>query len=65
MADSISRSIAKTITWRLIALVITFIIAYFFSDSVIVASGIAIFDFFIKAFIYFLHERAWTKIETK
>ena len=65
MADSIARSIAKTITWRITALVITFAIAFFITDNVSFAVGISIFDMFVKSFVYFLHERAWIRLDRK
>lgn len=63
MADSISKSIAKTITWRITGLIITFLIAYSITDSLKWGSTIAVFDLFIKSFFYFVHERIWTKVK--
>lgn len=73
MADSITRSIAKTITWRIIAVCITMIVAYgvlsfihpeepthkIMETSMIV--GVA--DMLIKMVMYFIHERLWTKVK--
>lgn len=63
MADSISKSIAKTLTWRITALIVTFVIAYFITGSVKWGTTIALFDFFIKSFIYFVHERLWNRVK--
>ena len=57
------RHLAKTITWRFIASLTTFIVAYiiFREDQYAVekASGVAIVETFIKMLLYYLHERIW------
>lgn len=62
MADSISRSIAKSFTWRITATITTILIAYFITGNVGTAVMIGGVEFFAKMFIYFLHERLWTSI---
>lgn len=62
MADSISRSIAKSLTWRVTATITTILIAYFIVGDVSTAMMIGGVEFFAKMFIYFLHERMWTSI---
>ena len=63
MADSISRSIAKSITWRITATLTTILIAYFIIGDVSAAMAIGGIEFFAKMLIYFLHERAWNMIK--
>ncbi|MEP0986279.1 DUF2061 domain-containing protein [Ekhidna sp.] len=73
MEGSKKRHIAKTITWRIIASVTTFILALiFFGDSpnaMEKASGVAIAESALKMVFYYFHERAWYKskfgLETK
>ena len=60
--DSHSRSLAKALSWRACALVITAIVALFLSESVVVALSIALSDSLIKIGAYYLHERAWAGI---
>jgi adenylylsulfate kinase len=60
--DTHSRSIAKALSWRACAMVITAIVALFLSESVIVALSIALSDSLIKIGAYYLHERAWMNI---
>ncbi len=59
------RHIAKTITWRIIASVTTFCIAYFFfkEDPLATekATGVAITESIIKMGLYYFHERFWYK----
>lgn len=64
MADvSKKRHIAKTVTWRIIASVTTFILAWFFfrHDPLVAekATGVAIAETVIKMALYYFHERIW------
>ncbi|AUC78014.1 hypothetical protein CW736_00665 [Nonlabens sp. MB-3u-79] len=65
MEVSKKRHIAKTITWRVIASVTTFILAYVFfredPEAITKASGVAIAESFIKMLLYYFHERFWYK----
>jgi len=63
MADSISRSIAKSLTWRITATITTIAIAYLIIGDVSTAMAIGGIEFFAKMFIYFLHERLWASIK--
>ncbi|MFO7567625.1 MAG: DUF2061 domain-containing protein [Enhygromyxa sp.] len=60
--DSHSRSLAKALSWRVFALVITTIVSFILSDSVAVAVSIGVVDSLIKIGAYYLHERAWMGI---
>lgn len=63
MADSISRSIAKSLTWRITATITTIAIAYLIIGDLSIAMAIGGIEFFAKMFIYFLHERLWASIK--
>jgi len=65
MADSIKRSIAKSLTWRITATLTTILIAYFIIGDVTTAMTIGGIEFFAKMLIYFLHERAWNMMKFK
>ena len=60
-----ARHIAKTITWRIIASVTTFLLALFFfkdhPNAMENATGVAIAESILKMFLYYFHERAWYK----
>ena len=66
--ESHTRSILKAVTWRLIASLTTFALAYIvFSgtgcDDVLEKSTIvALLELVIKLIIYYIHERAWTLV---
>lgn len=53
------RHIAKTITWRIVGSVDTFILATFFSGSYEIGGWIAVTEVITKTILYYFHERAW------
>jgi len=64
--DSPSRTLAKTISWRIIASLTTFVLAMIFFNNdpqaAQKATGIAVSESIIKMFLYFFHERAWANV---
>lgn len=63
MADSISRSVAKSITWRIIGSLCSGVIALAFGLSMSAAVGVAIVDVIIKFILYIGHERLWAGVK--
>jgi len=61
--ESKSRSVVKAISWRLFATTTTIIIVFIFFGRLELAIAAGIFESVSKIFIYFVHERAWTKIK--
>ncbi len=57
------RSLAKTISWRIIAVIITTLTVYFFTREVILSVGAGLVDSAIKIFAYYGHERMWNRID--
>lgn len=59
------RHLAKTITWRVIASLTTFVVALiFFSEDPLAtqkATGVALTESVIKMGLYYFHERFWYK----
>ena len=62
---TINRSLAKTISWRMIATLDTFIISFFITKELKIAGIIAALEVLTKTFLYFFHERMWNKIKLK
>ncbi|MDC1148179.1 DUF2061 domain-containing protein [Pelagibacteraceae bacterium] len=62
---TINRSLAKTISWRIIATLDTFIISFFITKELKIAGIIAALEVLTKTFLYFFHERMWNKIKLK
>ncbi len=57
------RSILKTLSWRILASLDTFLIAWIISGSISVGGWIAGVEIVTKLFLYYLHERMWNKIK--
>ena len=60
---TVKRSFFKTLTWRMIGSLDTFIISLFIVENAVTAATIGGIGFFTKSTLYFLHERAWSKIK--
>jgi len=59
--ESPKRSLVKAITWRIIASIVTTLIAYYFGVPA-KAIGLVFFaDLILKFVLYFVHERIWTR----
>lgn len=54
-----TRSVAKTVTWRLFATIDTFIISSLITGSLKWAGSIVGIELLTKMTLYLLHERAW------
>lgn len=63
MTESKVRSFVKAISWRVLATLITFSIAYFLTGETVIALEIGFLDLIIKLIVYFIHERVWGKIK--
>ena len=60
--ESHTRSLVKTITWRLTGSGSTFLISWIITGSVAIAGTILGIHFFINTLLYYIHERLWNKI---
>lgn len=60
--ETVNRSLAKTISWRLLVLVIDFSIAYLFTKNVDLSSKLAVAKLIVASVFYFFHERFWNKL---
>jgi len=61
--DSRVRSLIKAISWRLTGTIDTFIVSWFVTGTLTLATGIAFTEVFTKVFLYWLHERIWNHIK--
>ena len=57
-----SRSFAKAISWRTLGSIDTFVLSYLFTSDVKAAGAIAGTEVLTKMLLYYLHERAWSRI---
>ena len=61
--ESTLRSILKTISWRFWATAITFSLVWFFTKRLELALSIGGLEMTSKLAAYYLHERAWNRID--
>lgn len=52
-------SFAKSISWRILATLMTIIISFCLTNNINIATSIGILEFFVKIILYYLHERFW------
>ncbi len=62
MIENSKRSAFKAISWRITGTLDTIIISYFITGKIKWALSIGGVEIFTKIFLYFLHERAWNRI---
>jgi len=58
-----TRSIIKTISWRILATFATMAIVYLFTGEVVLMIGVGVVEVISKMILYYFHERAWTHIK--
>lgn len=56
------RSIVKSITFRIIAIIITFFVVWIFTKDPFLSGGITLLENLIKMIVYYFHERIWNNI---
>ncbi len=61
--ESHFRTIMKAISWRFIATLVTFIVAWFFTGELKFAAKIGLVDTMIKLGAYYFHERLWINVK--
>ncbi len=61
--EGLKRSGVKTGTWRVIASLDTFLLAFFFTGNVGTALSIGGLEIITKLVLYFFHERAWSRVK--
>jgi len=57
----LKRHILKTITYRILGTLTTFITAYLLGASLEISSLLSLGELVLKPIIYFIHERFWFK----
>jgi len=60
--DTSTRSLVKTISWRITGSGATFAISYLVLGDFSVAGTIAITQVTVNTILYYVHERIWNKI---
>jgi uncharacterized membrane protein len=58
----LKRSLAKTISWRVVGTIDTVLISWLITGTLELAFSIGLVELVTKMGLYFFHERAWNKI---
>ena len=59
--DSNTKTLMKTVSWRVVGTIDTMLIAFFLTGEVTVAISIGSVEVFTKLVLYYVHERVWNK----
>jgi len=59
--DSTTKTIIKTISWRVVGTIDTMVIAYVLTGELAVAASIGSVEVVTKMILYYFHERFWNK----
>lgn len=54
-----TRTLTKTVTWRLIGTLDTLLITWIITGSITIGCSVIGIEFFTKMALYYFHERAW------
>ncbi|MCF8715924.1 DUF2061 domain-containing protein [Joostella atrarenae] len=61
--DKVSRSIAKSVSWRIVGTLDTVLISWFVTGTLTLALSIGLIELVTKMTLYFFHERIWERIK--
>ena len=61
MKESHKRTVAKTVTFRIVAILATFLLSFIYLENISESLGITIIMNLTGIFIYYVHERAWNR----
>jgi len=53
------RSVAKTISWRIVATSTTILLVFLFTRNFVISASVGSLEVLAKIVIYYLHERIW------
>lgn len=61
-AEKHSRSLVKSISYRIVSITADSIVAYFFTRDALLSAGIVVLINTYSTILYYLHERVWANI---
>ncbi len=61
--DHPKRSLAKAMTWRVIAFLVTIIAIYIYTKDIKESLVVGISANVVKIFLYYVHERIWNRVK--
>ena len=57
-----ARSVAKSLSWRLLGTVSTAVLVFIFSGRIVLSIAVGTAEFFAKLGLYWVHERVWDRL---
>ncbi len=63
MAETHKRSVAKAVSYRLMATLTTATVVFILTRKLTLAIGVGILDMLAKMGFFYIHERVWSKIK--
>lgn len=57
------RSVAKTISWRIVATSTTILLVFLFTRDFVISASVASLEVLAKIVIYYVHERIWNILD--
>ena len=61
--DTNTRTLAKTVTYRLATFVFTFVITFLLTGQQQMSAGLAVMSLTLGALTFIIHERLWTRVK--
>ncbi len=61
--DTKTRTLAKTVTYRLVTFVLTFVITFLLTGQEQMSAGLAVMSLTFGALTFIIHERLWTRVK--
>ena len=61
--EKASRSLIKTVSWRIWATGITAVVTYLITGSLEFAATVGVADTLVKFGAYYFHERVWNRVD--
>lgn len=62
MKESHVRSVAKGVTWRIIASLTTMAVVFIVTGNLALVASVGVVDVSLKVLFYYLHERVWGSV---
>lgn len=62
MSERNVRSIAKGITWRIVASGTTMLLVFIYTGDIVLTAQISAIEITLKIFFYWAHERMWGRV---
>jgi len=56
------RSLAKAMSWRIVATITTMLLVFMFTGNLVVSGGVGLTEVISKIIIYYVHERVWNAL---